>query len=442
MKRFLVEVEKMIPGGDAISYYNGKAVFIDGGVPGDRLEVEVVNEKKDYISTRIRKIIEPSEARTEPRCPYFPRCGGCQWQMVDYKWQLKFKKDIILDAFRRIGKIEQVPIADVIGMENPWHFRNKAQYPLKRVKNRVLIGYYEEGTHFIVDIDSCLVQLKQFDPVLRGFKKLLQREPLTIYNEEKHYGKLRHFVLRGSENTGETLVVLVVKETAIVKSFAEKILALDPERIIGVVENINPKRTNVIYGPRTRKVLGRPYYMEKVLGHSFRVSALSFFQVNVRQVTRLIEKMREVLREDYDTIIDAYAGVGLFALSMADRAKRVIGIEESTSSVKDAHENVSINNQFNVEYFEGKVENILPTLERPDLILLDPPRKGLEKEVIDFIIDKRPPEVAYVSCNPVTLARDMRILVEYYDIELMQPYDFFPHTHHVETLVILKGKGF
>ncbi len=441
MKRLLLEVEKMIPGGDAISYYDGKAVFVDGGVPGDRVEVEIIKEKKDYLVGKIRKLLEPSEARTKPVCPYFPECGGCQWQMVDYSWQLKFKKDIILDAFRRIGKMQEIPVGDVIGMDYPWHFRNKAQYPLKRTKNRVLIGYYREGTHHIVDIDSCRVQLKQFDPVLKGAKEILKREPLTIYNELKHYGKLRHFVLRGSENTGETLIVLVVKETAIVKTFAEKLMALDPERIIGVVENINPKRTNVIYGPKTRKVLGRPYYMEKVLGKSFRVSALSFFQVNVKQVTKLLEFMRSKIGDNYNLVIDAYAGVGLFALNVADRARVVIGIEESTSSVKDAHENIGINNQFNVEYYEGKVENILPTLKKPDLLLLDPPRKGLEKEVIDFIIEKRPPEIIYVSCNPVTLARDLKILIEKYEIELIQPYDFFPHTHHVESLVILKSKA-
>lgn len=440
MKRLLLKVEKMIPGGDAISYYNGKAVFVDGGVPGDRVEVKIVKEKKDYITAKITKLLEPSEARTKPLCPYFPECGGCQWQMVDYKWQLKFKKDIILDAFRRIGKIQELPIEDVIGMEHPWNFRNKVQYPLKRTRSRVLIGYYREGTHHIVDIDTCAVQLKQFDPVLKGFKKILKDEPLTIYNEQKHYGKLRHFVLRGSEKTGETLVILVVKETAIVKTFAEKILALDPERMIGVVENINPRKTNVIYGPHTRKVIGRPYYMEKVLGKFFRVSALSFFQVNVSQVTKLLELMRSRIGDGYRIIIDAYAGVGLFALSVADRAKVVIGVEESTSSVKDAQENISINNQFNVEYIEGKVENVLPTLERPELLLLDPPRKGLEKEVIDFIVDKRPHEIVYVSCNPVTLARYLKILVEYYDIELVQPYDFFPHTHHVETLVIMKKR--
>jgi 23S rRNA (uracil1939-C5)-methyltransferase len=441
MKNLLkVEIEKLVPGGDGLTRYNGFVIFVPYGVPGDILKVKV-KKKRDYGIGEIVEILEPSEHRKSPECPLFPKCGGCQWQMISYDSQVKFKKILIEEAFMRVAKLREVPIEKTVKMENPWRFRNKVQYPVKRVRERkVVMGFYEKGTHHIVDMEECPVQLKQFDPVMGPFKELLRREPITIYDEERHRGKLRHFILRGSSKTKETLVILVMRLPGLSKGLAEKIQELDRERIIGVVENINPEITNVIMGDESRKVLGRDYYFEKIGGLTFKVSSTSFFQANSPMAERLINFMKEGIGYS-KLIIDAYSGVGLFSLSLASLAEKVIGIEESPSSHYDSIDNAEINLLGNVEFIHGKVQDFLDTFESPDFLIVDPPRRGLEKETIEAIHKLKPPKIFYVSCNPVTLARDIRDLMEGgYELIYVKPFDFFPHTHHIETLSYLERK--
>ena len=401
-----------------------------------------MERKKDYAVAEIAAFISPSPFRVIPKCPLFPECGGCQWMMIHYRDQLRFKEELIREAFERVANIRTLPLEYATGMEDPWHYRNKVQYPVKRVRGKLLMGYYQEGTHHIVDMEHCPVQLKQFDWITKPLKELLGREPLSVYNERTHRGKLRHVVLRGSERMGETLVVLVMKDYGLSKALAEKIESLDPERIIGVAENINPHRTNVIFGSRTRAVLGRGYYFERVLDRTFRVSTTSFFQVNTLQAERLLLRLRrEIEGERYRTILDLYAGVGLFAISLSDLADRVIGVEIAPSSFHDAQDNILRNDVTHVEYFQGRAEDYVDAVGPYDLLVVDPPRQGLDQAVIEGIGRARPREIAYVSCNPVTLARDSRALIDMgYDLVFLAPFDFFPHTYHIETLAFFRLK--
>lgn len=437
-RRFLkLQIEKVVPGGYGLARNNGYVIFVPYSVPGDRVKVELEKIKKDYAIGKILDIIEPSPDRVIPACPLFPRCGGCQWQMMSYEAQLRHKINLIKEAFEKIGKMSEIPLLQIEGMHSPWGFRNKVILPLKRLKGRVIMGFYSVGTHKIVDMDTCPIQLPQFNALIEPFKKLIEREPVTIYNELKHRGKLRNLVLRGSEKTGETLVILVMKDHGLSVNLARKIEELDRERIIGVVENINREKTNIILGKESRKVTGRDYYYEKALGLTFKVSALSFFQTNLEMAERLLSFMLEIT-DEYRTVVDAYSGVGLFSLHFAKKAGSVIGIEESPSSHYDSLDNLEINSIYNVEFIEGKVENVLPTIKMPELLIVDPPRRGLEKEVLREIVERKPREILYVSCNPVTLARDVKRLVESgYKFELLKPFDFFPHTHHIETLAYL-----
>jgi 23S rRNA (uracil1939-C5)-methyltransferase len=433
-----VEVEKMIPGGYGLAHRGKLAVFIPHAVPGDKLRVRLLESMKGYSVGEIEDILEPSPARTLSPCPLFPRCGGCQWRMVGYKEQLAFKRELVREAFARQGGIRELPLEDTRGMEHPRNYRNKVIYPLKFSRGEVLLGYYERGTHRIVDLITCPVELGQFDRVIGPLKDLLSEGHVSIYDERRHTGKLRHLILRGSERTGETLVLFVVTTPGLPGTLSFKVKSLAPEEIVGVAFNVNPRATKVILGEKTKTVVGRGYYREKVRGLTFRVSATSFFQVNTVQAERLLGHVEELTGPDErDLIVDAYCGVGLFSLGLAHRARRVVGVEETASSVYDARVNAKANSLENVEFTKGRVEEHIGTLGKPDLVVLDPPRKGLEGDTLKALSRMRPRQIIYISCNPVTLARDARtLLASGYDIATIVPYDFFPHTYHVETLAL------
>ena len=445
MKSLKLRIKKMVQKGFGVGYAGKLVIFVPYSVPGDLVKINIKEQKKDYAFGEIEDVIEPSPLRTDPFCPYFPDCGGCQWQMIDYKAQLKLKKDLIYDAMNHIGGINNLPLQDTQGMEIPFHYRNKVQFPLKRLKNRkIIMGFYRYNTHYIVDIEKCPLHLEQFQNVLSHARRVLQEERVTIYDEEKDWGKLRNLTLRGSSKTDEILIVLVTRRKMLSRTLAEKLRAGDSERVVGVVENLNEEKTNRIFGSKNFTLWGRPYYYEQILGLKFIISATSFFQVNTPMISKMAQEFINELKDinHMDHIVDAYSGVGLFSLLSSSFAKRVTGVEISPPAVKDAFKNVEINEQMNVIFRVGDAEEILPELEKPDILILDPPRKGISPNVVKFINSTKPPYIFYISCNPPTLARDTKILIgNGYDIEYIKPYDFFPHTFHVETFTkfVLKG---
>jgi 23S rRNA (uracil1939-C5)-methyltransferase len=438
--KITVEVEKIVPGGDGLAHHRNKTVFIPYSVPGDRLGVKLVKNMRDYAVGEIQNILEASPSRVESPCPLFPRCGGCGWLMIDYKSQLSFKKEIVREAFARQGGIREIPLEDTRRMEHPWKYRNKVIYPLRFSRRRALLGYYERGTHRIVDLTTCPVELAQFERFIGPLKEILSSGHETVYDERRGTGKLRHLIMRGSEKTGETLVLFVVRSPGVSKTLARKIKDLAPEGIIGVAFNVNSRMTSIVLGEKTRGVLGRRFYLEKIRNLTFRISSTSFFQVNATQAENLLSQVEELV-DPCEVIVDAYCGVGFFSLGLAHKAKKILGIEETVSSVSDAEANAKTNSLGNVEFTHARVEERLGMIGKPDLLLLDPPRKGLERETIRTLGDRRPRKIIYISCNPVTLARDARAILKYgYDVDLLIPFDFFPHTYHVETLAMFSSR--
>ncbi len=435
-------MEKLVEGGDGLGYFRDRVVFVPYGAPGDVVMGVVVKETPDWITLEPQKALALSIERTDPTCEVFGICGGCQWQHLAYPAQLRWKKEIVREAFARIAGIREIPLEDTRPSPTPFPFlyRNKAIVPLAWRGGRMLMGFYRRKTHEVVDTPECPVLAGPLSVLWHEIRALLAEEPITVYDERRHFGKLRHLVLRMGVNTGEILVGFVVKEPAIARKFAEKILALSP-RVVGVFENLNPRRTNVIFGEETRTIAGQGFFRERVLHHTFRVSGLSFFQVNTLAVEAFVKEWQADL-EEVDVAVDAYAGVGLFSLFLAEHARRVIAVEMATSSVLDLEVNVRHAGFSNVEVRVGPVEDHVTGLpEKVDLLMVDPPRQGLDSRVLAEVVRRRIPEIHYLSCKPSTLARDARILLsEGYDLVRLVPYDFFPQTHHVETFAKFRRK--
>ncbi len=435
-------MEKLVEGGDGLGYFRDRVVFVPYGAPGDVVMGVVVKETPDWITLEPQKALALSIERTDPTCEVFGICGGCQWQHLAYPAQLRWKKEIVREAFARIAGIREIPLEDTRPSPTPFPFlyRNKAIVPLAWRGGRMLMGFYRRKTHEVVDTPECPVLAGPLNDLWHEIRALLAEEPITVYDERRHFGKLRHLVLRMGVNTGEILVGFVVKEPAIARKFAEKILALSP-RVVGVFENLNPRRTNVIFGEETRTIAGQGFFRERVLHHTFRVSGLSFFQVNTLAVEAFVKEWQADL-EEVDVAVDAYAGVGLFSLFLAEHARRVIAVEMATSSVLDLEVNVRHAGFSNVEVRVGPVEDHVTGLpEKVDLLMVDPPRQGLDSRVLAEVVRRRIPEIHYLSCKPSTLARDARILLsEGYDLVRLVPYDFFPQTHHVETFAKFRRK--
>jgi len=433
----------MVEGGDGLGYFQDKAVFVPFAAPGDVVMGVVVKETSDWITLEPREALALSTERVAPSCEVFGLCGGCQWQHLSYEAQLRWKKEIVREAFARIAGIREIPLEDTRPSPTPFPFlyRNKAIIPLAWREGRILMGFYRRSSHEVVDAPECPLLPGPLNFLWHGIRSLLAEEPITVYDERRHFGKLRHVVLRMGMNTGEILVGFVVKEPAIARRFAEKVQALSP-RVVGVFENINPQKTNVIFGEETRTITGQGFFRERVLHHIYRVSALSFFQVNTLAVEALVREWQADLPE-LETAVDAYAGVGLFSLFLAERARKVIAVEIATSSVLDLEVNVRNAGLSNVEVRVGPVEAHAASLpERVDLLMVDPPRQGLDARVLAEVIRRRVPEIHYLSCKPSTLARDAKVLLEAgYELVRLTPWDFFPQTHHVETLARFRRKG-
>ncbi|MBI2070092.1 MAG: 23S rRNA (uracil(1939)-C(5))-methyltransferase RlmD [Elusimicrobia bacterium] len=448
--RFTLSIDKLVDGGDGLAFNEKTAVFVPLAVPGDLIEASWENKRKSYGFARIERIIKASPERTQPPCPLFapngknPGCGGCQWQMAQYAYQLKAKKAIVGETFERIAKIPpgKLPLEDCVGMEEPWHYRNKVQYPLGRRDKRLILGYYARNSHNVIDLENCPVELPIFDAVLPRVKKVLAQSGCPVYEEARHDGLLRYCCLRGSQRTNELLFIVVARQQT-PASFGRDLAQAGLPGLVGIVENVNPKKTNIIYGSASRALWGRPYYHEKILNKTYRISATSFFQTNTAQAEKIIDDVIKHLPGRFDVAVDAYSGVGLFTLFLAERAKQVIAIEEHPGSYEDARINGRSNGHDNIEWQNSRVENRLPGLAgAPDLVFLDPPRQGLDPKAAKALINLKPKKIVYLSCDPKTQARDIGLLADAgYTLERLVPFDLFPHTYHIETLAYLASNG-
>lgn len=441
-ERITIVLEDITHSGEGVGRVDNMIVFVDGGVPGDTVEIEITAIKKTYMTGKILKLIIPSGTRQEPPCPYFGRCGGCQLLQVQYDAQLAIKRKIVTDALERIGGIKDVPVNAVIGMETPYRYRNKAQFKISGKG----VGFFAKRSHQIVPIEDCLTQPESCVQVIETFNALLKDGCFELYDEQQHTGFLRGIIQRTNEQ-GENMIVIVGNGKKL--KHKDKILQAITERIPevrSVYLNVNTTRGNAVLGRENHLLLGTPQIEERIGDLSFLISPNSFFQVNTRQTKVLYDLVKRMATlTGAETLFDLYCGTGTIGLYLAREAARVYGIEIVENAVLDAQENAERNQIKNIRFIQGKSETEAPKLAdegiHPDVIVLDPPRKGCDPALLEMIENLSVPKVVYVSCNPSTLARDLKILREYgYQVQEVQPVDLFPGTGHVETCVLLSRK--
>jgi 23S rRNA (uracil1939-C5)-methyltransferase len=443
-----VEIHGLGHSGEGVGRYEGLTIFVPGGVPGDRLDAKVTEVKKNYAKAVVSNVVEPSPNRVIPPCPVFGECGGCQLQQIAYPAQLDLKRQQVADAIERVGKLTGVTVHPTLGMDDPWGYRNKAQFPVGTRSGRIVAGFFAPGTHHIIDIEQCEIQHPLGNQIMREVKELAQRFGVPIYDERTHKGVLRHVLARVGRGTGEAMAVLVTNgpELPAGQKIAQALMERMPA-IVSVVQNINPERTNVVLGRKSRVLAGRDHIIDYIDDLSFAISPVSFFQVNPAQTEVLYGKALEYAAlSGSETVLDIYCGIGTISLFLARQAQSVIGVEVVPEAIADAKANAERNEVANARFICGDATEEMPRLAgdgvRADVIVVDPPRKGCDEPVLRAMAEVGPERIVYVSCNPASLARDLAILqgLGYRTVEV-QPVDMFPHTAHVECVARLVREG-
>lgn len=419
-------------------------VFIKGALSDELVEAKIIKINKSYAVGRLLKIIEASDKRITPFCDAYKRCGGCNIQHLSYDAQLDFKKTLVIDALKRIGKTEDIIVHDTLGMENPKFYRNKAQYPVGLSNGSIKIGFYADRTHEIIEGEKCYLQNEEIEKVRGLVKEFIIEKGISIYDEKEGKGLVRHVMARVGHVTGEVMMVMVINGKKIPnhEELVNKLVKSMPN-IKSILLNINTKNTNVILGEKNVLLYGQDYITDFIGDYKFKISVLSFFQVNPTQTKVLYQKALEYARlTGSETVFDLYCGIGTISLFLSQKAKKVYGVEEISAAVKDAEENARLNCVKNVEFVEGKVELVVPQLYekgiKADVVVVDPPRKGCDEKLLDTIVEMKPERIVYVSCNPATLARDVKYLEEQgFKAKEAQPVDMFAWTGHVECVVLM-----
>ncbi len=444
-----VKIEKLSNLGFGIAKVDGYVIFVEGACPDDVVKIRVGKKNETYANAKVLEVVKPSAYRVTPFCPMQKVCGACQLQFIDYKYQLKLKKEIVIDAMHSICGSE-IEIKDVIPSPKDREYRHKIQYPVSETQNskRILAGYYKPASHELVNIKYCPIQPAYCDNIIEFIRTAAQEEGLSGYNEKKHNGDLRHIVIRTSNYNQKSLVVLVVNSTKVfdkLKKLAHRIYT-ELENIAGVMVNFNSKKTNLILGENTELIEGEEFIEEKLCDKIFKVGAKTFFQVNPSSANNIFEFVKEYISKNFDQplVLDAYAGITAFGICLSDVSKKVVSVEEMKESViladkilkENSIKNVELHNMDAGKFFEKE----LKTKGRKfDVTVLDPPRKGCSQESLDYALKLTKGQIIYVSCNPATLARDLKYLVEKgCKVQFIQPFDMFPHTYHIENVAIIE----
>lgn len=440
-----IEITGLTHNGDGVGKYLGYTLFVAGALPEEKARVKVTKLNKNYGFASLIEILKPSPLQVKPQCSVYKKCGGCQLQHLSYEGQLEQKRKLVEDSLKRIGKIEDVVIHSTIGMENPWRYRNKSQVPIAEREGGLIAGFYAKGSHDVIKMDQCLIQQEKSDHVVQIVRRIAEELGMSAYNEERHEGILRHVVSRVAVNTGQLMLVLVTtkKEFPQKDQLIQRIVKEIPD-LTSLIQNINEERTNVILGLHSITLWGQAVIYDTIGDIQFSISPRSFYQVNPEQTKVLYEKALEYADlTGNEEVIDAYCGVGTISLFLAKKAKHVYGVEIVADAIKDAKGNAQLNDIHNVTFEAGAAEEMIPKWQKQgikaDVVVVDPPRKGLESSLIDTIIELQPEKIVYVSCDSGTLARDLRLLEDggYKTLEV-QPVDMFPQTMHVESVAKLE----
>lgn len=442
-----VTIEDMGHDGEGIGKVDGYTVFVKDAVIGDTVQAKIMKAKKNYGYARLMEILEPSKDRVEPRCPYARQCGGCQIQALSYEKQLEYKQKKIENNLIRIGGFEkeEISMEPIIGMEEPFHYRNKAQFPVGTDKEGKLIaGFYAGRTHTIINNRNCYLGVKVNEDILNLVLVHMERYGIQAYDETNHTGLVRHVLIRYGFQSKEIMVCLVINGTHFPEAEA---LAEQLQKIPGMTSislNINKEKTNVILGRKGKLLWGQEFITDTIGSVAYQISPQSFYQVNPVQTEKLYQKALEYAQlEGNETVWDLYCGIGTISLFLAQKAKQVYGVEIVPAAIEDARKNATRNQIANAEFFVGKAEEVLPEKYEKegiyaDVIVVDPPRKGCEESVLATMVKMQPKRIVYVSCDSATLARDLKYLrQEGYQVEKVQGVDQFPHTVHVETVCLL-----
>lgn len=432
--------------GEGIGYFKRKIVFVDKALPGEVIHAQVTEVKEKYATARLLKVVEKSPARTKAPCPVYEECGGCSLQHMDYKAQLASKQELVIESLRKYARLENPPVAPTIGMDNPWGYRNKAQFQVGKRDGKLVAGLYQTGTHQLVDLETCQVQHEATTAIVRTAKQIIQELGIPVYEERKRTGVIRTVVARVAFATGETQLTLVTatQEIPRVKELILELRTQLPE-LVSIVQNVNAQKTSVIFGETTRELWGRPYIAEKLGELSFDLSARAFFQLNPEQTHKLYDEVKKAAGlTGSELLLDLYCGTGTISLWLAPFAREVRGIELIPEAVEDARKNAERNQAANAQFHVGRAEVLMPQWAKqgvkPDVVVVDPPRTGLDDALIRSLLEVTPKKIVYVSCNPSTLAKDIGKLLARYELKHVQPVDMFPHTAHVEAVTLLMKK--
>jgi 23S rRNA (uracil1939-C5)-methyltransferase len=429
--------------GDGVGRWDSRVVFVPDTVVGDRVVVRLVHVKPKYAHGKLKEVLQPSPYRIRPSCIVADKCGGCQWQHITYEYQLEAKRNQVIQALERIGGFMQPPVDPVLAAVSPLGYRNKATYPISMsATGQVQAGYYQKGSHELINLNQCPVQDPRLNLLLAEVKQDIQKQGWQIYDEQRHQGQIRHLGLRIGRRTGEILLTLIVKDWKIpgIENQAQEWLKRYPQ-LVGVSLNRNGDRTNAIFGPETRCIAGQPYLKEKFASLEFQIRPDTFFQVYTETAEALLQVIQSELNlQGNEVLVDTYCGIGTLTLPLAKQVRQAVGLEVQPEAVAQAVLNAEINGISNVSFQTGTVEELLPKLEiKPDIVLLDPPRKGCDRSVIETLLRSQPERIVYVSCKVATLARDLKLLCNegVYTLTRVQSADFFPQTAHVEAAAFL-----
>ncbi|WP_284037320.1 23S rRNA (uracil(1939)-C(5))-methyltransferase RlmD [Neobacillus sp. 114] len=442
---FPLTIKRLGINGEGVGYFKKQVVFVPGALPGEEVVVEATKIHPKHAEAKIKKIRIKSPHRVQPLCPVYDLCGGCQLQHLDYNQQLKEKRDIVIQSLERHTKlnIEKLDIRETSGMENPWGYRNKGSFQVGEKQGKVLAGLYGLNSHQLINIDQCAVQHSQTNEATAKVKQILESLQIPIYNEKTRKGIVRTIVTRVGVQTGELQVVLITSQ----KELPKKELVLQEiqkqiPNVKSIVQNINGENTSLIFGEETLSLAGEDFIQETLGDLQFELSARTFFQLNPTQTVRLYDEVKKAAAlTGKEKVVDAYCGVGTIGLWLADQAAEVRGMDVIPESIEDAKKNAKRHGFTNTKYVPGKAEEVLPKWVKkgwkPDVIVVDPPRTGLDKQLIQTILQVEAKKLIYVSCNPSTLAKDIQTLSSKYDVKYIQPVDMFPQTAHVECVVKL-----
>ncbi|MFD2114329.1 23S rRNA (uracil(1939)-C(5))-methyltransferase RlmD [Paenibacillus yanchengensis] len=453
-----VDIVDLTHEGQGVARLASYPLFVSGTIPGDRWKVKLAHLKKSYGFAEPVELLSASPSRISAPCAIFDQCGGCQLQQFDYEQQLVWKRQLVVNNLLKIGKLNVVKeestvevgeqtgviVRPTIRMAHPWKYRNKSTVPVGREERtgQLIAGFYERGSHEIVDMDHCLIQNEPNDEAVRVVKQIAKQLQIEPYDERTRSGLLRHIMVRSGEVTGEMMVVLITNGR-IIPQLAEWLKRIRKElpQVTSIVQNINERNTNVIFGEQTITLWGSDIIYDELDGIRFAISARSFFQVNPKQTIALYQKAVEYAAlTGQETVIDAYCGIGTISLFLARQAAHVYGVEIVPEAIEDAKRNAGLNSINNTTFAVGAAEQVMPAWKQQgitaDVIVVDPPRKGCDPILLETIIQLQPKRVVYVSCNPSTLARDLRILEDGgYRIVEATPVDMFAWTSHVESVV-------